>query len=526
MSRKTRIHSANGYLYPSTHKNLSPRHRYATVLVTGGHGFLVSPLSSYRLLPDLEKQGAHVAKRLYNDGTYFVIIIDVSPTAPIEGPICHEFIQGNLCDIATCIVAVRGVEWVLHFAANMGGMGTIHGDNGATMYGQNHTMTQNLLSAISLPNSSVTCFFYASSACVYPEALQTDGDVSLRETIVFDGGRIPEPQGLYGLEKLNSELLIAQFKKRLDIRIARFHNIYGPGGSWNNGREKAPAAFLRKARACRVIGEKYSATPTFEVWGDGTQCRSFLYIDDAVDAILKLLLSSCSTPINIGSDQAVSIQQLAELALRVAGARARFTYDGSKPVGVGSRNSNNELSRSDLSWTPKVSLEEGMSLTFEWIKAQADTYLAPNEQDSTRLRQSLRTLLLSKVVNLDAERLTFAVLLPVTSRGSSDPNDCLTNLRDFIQSNRSKTQPGATPILHRINLSDISYTLPLTRMITSSATTTKHIGRFLTLVSHQLRFTYMSTMFTPEAIFVGSGATVHVKPIRMAVTILFLWGTM
>lgn len=330
----------------------------------------------------------------------------------------------------------------------MGGMGTIHSDNGATIYGQNHTMTQNLLRAIDLPRADglATLFFYASSACVYPQALQTDKDASLRESVVFSEG-IPQPQGLYGLEKLNSELLLAQSNKTVDIRIARFHNIYGPGGAWNNGREKVPAAFLRKALACRYLAEKYGVTPDFEIWGDGAQRRSFLYIDDAVDAILKLLSSSYSKPVNIGSDHSVTIQQLAELALRYAGTNATFTYDGLRPIGVGNRNSNNELSKSVLDWAPSVSLEEGIAKTLGWLQAQVDAYLAPHEQDNVRLRRSLQNLLSSWLVSLDAERLTFAILLPVTSRGSPDPNDCLTNLHDFIQSLKETTWRDTHPSL-------------------------------------------------------------------------------
>ncbi|KAF9448767.1 NAD(P)-binding protein, partial [Macrolepiota fuliginosa MF-IS2] len=370
--------------------------------------------------------------------------VDVAPEPGINGPICHEFINGNLCDLSVCVTAVRGVDIVLHLAANMGGMGTIHDDNGTSIYEQNHTMTLNLLKATNVPDTTDTHFFYASSACVYPEALQTDCDVSLREADVFSEG-IPQPQSLYGLEKLNSELLLAQYTSKINIRIARFHNIFGPGGSWNNGREKAPAAFLRKALACRhLIGES-QPVPDFEIWGDGCQRRSFLFIDDAVDAIIKLLPSTCSTPVNIGSDNAVSIQELAELALRCAGARANFIYDNSKPVGVSARNSTNDVSRSALDWAPSTSLWEGMEKTCAWIQVEMDTYLAHHEKRGAHSYHLLQGLLESKLVSLEAEQLTFAILLPITSRGSTEPGACLSHLRNFVQSLKDTTWRDTHP---------------------------------------------------------------------------------
>lgn len=382
-----------------------------------------------------------MAKRLYDHGGYRVKIIDTTSIPPSSTKtVCHEFLHGNLCDLSTCIAAVRDATMILHFAANMGGMGTIHGDNDAEIYAQNHTMTQNILKAASLPGSTVTKFLLASSACVYPQMLQTDKDIALRESDVFTcDGSLPNPQGLYGLEKLNSELLVAQHADRFDVRIARFHNIYGPGGSWNNGREKAPAALLRKALVCRRMGDQSSNPQVFEIWGDGTQRRSFLFIDDAVEAILKLLFSSCSEPVNIGSDQAVTIQELAEIALRCTEARAEFTYDTTKPLGVASRNSNNEKALAVLAWRPSVSLQEGMRRTLEWIQTQLDDLVSENERRGFDQEETLATLFRSKVIDLVAERLTFAIILPITSRGLGDPNDCLDNLRSFCQTLKDTT---------------------------------------------------------------------------------------
>lgn len=384
-------------------------------------------------------KGSNIAKRLYDRGGYVVRIIDIESIPPTD-TICHEFLRGNLCDISTCIAAARGATMILHFAANMGGMGTIHGDNDAEIYAQNHTMTQNILKAASLPGSTVTRFFFASSACIYPQRLQNEEDVSLKESDVFAfDGSLPNPQGLYGLEKLNSELLVAQYADRFEVRIARFHNIYGPGGSWNNGREKAPAALLRKALACRRLSDRSLKPPSFEIWGDGTQRRSFLFIDDAVDALLKLLFSSCSEPVNIGSDQAVTIQELAEIALGSAEAQAEITYDANKPVGVASRNSNNEKALAVLDWRPSISLQEGMRRTSEWIQIQLDNLLSEDAQQSLHQEEILRTLLRSKVIDLAAERLTFAIILPITSRGLRNPNDCLVNLRSFCQTLKDTT---------------------------------------------------------------------------------------
>ncbi|KAF5348570.1 hypothetical protein D9756_009659 [Leucocoprinus leucothites] len=373
-----------------------------TILITGGYGFI----------------GSHVAKRLYDhsDGYHIRIIDLVSKPPPSMGTICHEFIQGNLCDLSTCIAAVKGAATILHFAANMGGMGTIHADNEAEIYAQNHTMTQNILKAASLPDSTVTKFFYASSACVYPEVLQSGKDISLRESDVFPSdGTIPRPQGLYGLEKLNSELLMAQYTEKFDIRIARFHNIYGPGGSWNNGREKAPAALLRKALVCRRLNESTQETFDFEIWGDGTQRRSFLFIDDAVDGILRLLSSSYSRPLNIGSDQAVTIRELAELALKCAGTQGPLAW----------------LRETQTTMSPRLS-SDGPVYSFGGRDEEDVAARFRGGQVSSGLRRS-------KVVDLEADRLTFAIILPITSRGLPNPNECLENLRKFIQSLQETT---------------------------------------------------------------------------------------
>jgi nucleoside-diphosphate-sugar epimerase/glycosyltransferase involved in cell wall biosynthesis len=348
-------------------------------------------------------------------------IVDREPTARIDGPLSHEFLQGNLCDATVCQRAVKGVDAVLHFAANMGGMGTIHEGNDFTLYEENHRMTTNLLKASI--HAGVKMFFFASSACVYPESLQGDtcDDIALAEADLWR--KDISPQGLYGLEKLDSELLLQQFKEQLQIRIARFHNVYGPGGVWFGGREKAPAAFLRKALALKSVNDPELS---FEIWGSGKQRRSFLYIDDAVDGVMALLKSNCCEPLNIGSDRAVSILQLAKVAIRVADLNletVQFSMDETKPVGVGSRNSDNRKVKEMIGWKPQIELEDGMELTGRWIADE----MKKNEMDP-------RQFIHSMTLHLDKEVKTFAIILPITSRGGPSPDACLENLKTFARS--------------------------------------------------------------------------------------------
>ncbi|CAA7262409.1 unnamed protein product [Cyclocybe aegerita] len=386
------------------------------VLITGGHGFL----------------GSHLARRLQTVGPYRIRIADIAHNLSNDGPICHEFIRGDLTEPNVCRAAVQDFDIVFHFAANMGCMGTIHDENDFILYAQNHSMTTNLLRACL--DAKVRQFIYASSACVYPEALQTDisNDVSLHEDNVW-ANTPPKPQGLYGLEKLISEILLSQLASKMDVRIVRFHNVFGPGGAWNDGREKAPAAMLRKAVALQLLGNEDAA---FEVWGSGQQRRSFLFVDDAIDGVLKLLDSSNSAlqVFNIGSDSAVSIQELAEIALAQVGldpSAVTFSYDQSKPVCVASRNSNNERSSSLLGWRPTISLKDGMRHTEAWGRGEVVKFLQVSGDSHTIL---LRQMLESKVLHLQPTDIIFAILLPITSRGGNDPNDCLHNLRKFAAS--------------------------------------------------------------------------------------------
>ncbi|KAJ7784529.1 NAD-dependent epimerase/dehydratase [Mycena metata] len=391
------------------------------ILVTGGNGFI----------------GSHLVQRfLARDNR--VRVVDIAAKSSLEIEPCPrlEILVGSLLEKRVCFAAVKGVHTVLHLAANMGGMGAIHCDNDFKIYEENHNMTLNLLPAAAA--AGVKQFLYASSACVYPESLQdsSENDVSLREGDVWKNPL--GTQGLYGLEKLTTEMLLAQQKSPMTVFIPRFHNVYGPGGAWNNGREKAPAAMLRKAIATKLL-DSTSPSP-FEIWGDGKQRRSFLWIGDCVDAVLRLLASDCSDPVNVGSAAAVSIETLAEIALKSAGTnaeRVRFEYDGSddKLVGVQSRNSNNEFSKQVLNWEPKTPLEVGMRHTGEWIESQMGKVLDIRGVEAARLKESFLTRCLkSKIINFSSGEPIFAILLPVTSRGSSNENDCLANLASFCAS--------------------------------------------------------------------------------------------
>ena len=326
---------------------------------------------------------------------------------------------------------------MLHFAANMGGMGTIHEGNELQIYLENHLMTMNLLNAS--VEAGVKHFFFASSACVYPGNLQSNerGSVSLRESNVYP----PDPQGLYGTEKLNAEQFLRSLKNNMLIQIARFHNVFGPRGAWNNGREKAPAAMLRKAFVAATLHRDHGVElPKFEVWGSGNQGRSFLFIDDAVDGVISLLKSKYQQPVNIGSDRLVTIRDLANIALRCAASppvEFRHTspndhLSGVNTVGVASRNSNNELVKEKLGWSPKKSLEDGMKATGDWIDGELRklTDRLPREKQFPTL-QELET---SHVVDLTNDFTHFAILLPVTSRGSHSQETCLKNLTRFARS--------------------------------------------------------------------------------------------
>lgn len=306
-------------------------------LVTGGAGFLVrlnNPLMTrLSVIDHTHTKGSHIADRLHSQGAYVRKADTVHAPEQLESSGCSEYFCGNLRDLAFCDMIMQNVHTVIHMAANMGGMGAIHEKNDFIIYRENHAMTVNVLETAL--KHGVHRFLYASSACVYPATLQSSSDniVRLREAHVWNN-LPPSPQGLYGLEKLEGEMLLQQCLGKLDIKIARFHNVYGPGGTWHGGREKAPAAFARKAIAIKLSPEK---NLHFEIWGDGSQRRSFLYISDAVEAVLRLLDKKGFKILNIGSEGDVTMQELACLALDctdLPSDKVAFRHDLSKPVGV------------------------------------------------------------------------------------------------------------------------------------------------------------------------------------------------
>ncbi len=255
---------------------------------------------------------------------------------------------------------VEGCEHVFNLAADMGGMGFIQSNHSVIMY--NNTMISfNIMEAARQAN--VARLFYASSACIYPEGKQLDTEVEgggLKE----DDAWPAQPQDAYGLEKLASEELCIHYNKDFDIecRIGRFHNIYGPYGTWKGGREKAPAAFCRK-----VI----TATGEVEMWGDGKQTRSFTFIDDCVEGILRITKSDYRMPLNCGSDEMVSMNDMMTTIMGFDGNNKSIKHIPG-PEGVRGRNSDNKLILEKLGWAPSIKLEDGLRVTYSWIKSQVE----------------------------------------------------------------------------------------------------------------------------------------------------------
>jgi len=260
--------------------------------------------------------------------------------------------------MADCMKACEGMDWVFNYAADMGGMGFIQSNHATILY--NNTMISFNMVEAARRSGTVKRFYYSSSACIYPEHKQLD---PLNPGLKEDDAWPAYPQDAYGLEKLVSEELCKYYGidfPEIDFRVARFHNIYGPHGTWKDGREKAPAAFSRKA----IVSKE-----SFEMWGDGLQTRSFCYIDDCVDGILKLFHSNVKEPMNIGSEEMISMNDLARMVLEFAGKNISIHHIPG-PEGVRGRNSNNDKCRELLNWEPKISLREGLKRTFDWINGE------------------------------------------------------------------------------------------------------------------------------------------------------------
>ena len=307
--------------------------------------------------------GNHMVNRLKSENEN-VIGVDIKNTEFSESQ-ANEFIIGDLTnfEFVNNLLSSHEFTEIYQYAADMGGAGYIFtGENDADVMHNSSLINLNVLkTTVEHQDTSKVKIFYSSSACIYPENLQLEAkDVSLRENDAYPAN----PDSEYGWEKLFSERMYLAFSKNynLNVRIARFHNIYGPLGTWNNGKEKVPAAICRKVAEASNPGE-------IEIWGDGKQTRSFLYIDDNIEATRRLMESDYNLPINIGSEEMVSINELVQIVTEISKKNISVKHiDG--PQGPRGRNSDNDLIRKVLSWDYTYSLREGLELTYSWIQQQ------------------------------------------------------------------------------------------------------------------------------------------------------------
>ncbi len=317
------------------------------IVVLGGGGFIGGHLSKR-----LKELGCHVRSVDIKNHEYFE-----------ESEFCNEFFLGDLRDpkfVSDVLTLPNGESFdeVYQLAADMGGAGYINtGDNDAEVVHNSMMINLNVLNIGTKLKAKK--FFFASSACVYNEHNQLNPDTPICE----ESSAYPAyPDSEYGWEKLFSERLYSTFKRNygVDVRIGRFHNVFGPYGTYDGGKEKAPAAVCRKVAKCDDGG-------TIEIWGDGKQTRSFLYVDECIDAVLKLMESDFDKPINIGSEEMVSINDLAKLVIGISGKNIQIKNIPG-PQGVRGRNSDNRLIKTVLNWEPTQSLSDGLFKTYKWIK--------------------------------------------------------------------------------------------------------------------------------------------------------------
>jgi len=315
------------------------------VVVTGGGGFI----------------GGHLVGRLLEEGVGKVRSVDIKPLT--EWYQVHEKVENVVADLkdkSNCEMVCDGAVDVYQLAADMGGMGFIENNKALCMLSV-LTNTHMLQAAQA---QGVQRFFYSSSACVYAEDKQTEENVTaLKETDAYPA----MPEDGYGWEKLFSERMCRHFREDygLSTRVARFHNVYGPEGTWDGGREKAPAAVCRK-----VIHAKATGDHRIEIWGDGNQTRSFMYIDDCLKGVRMIMDGDYIDPINLGSNELVTINQLVDIVEEIAGIQLERSYNLNAPKGVNGRNSDNTLIQQRFGWEPGIRLRYGMERTYNWIVRQ------------------------------------------------------------------------------------------------------------------------------------------------------------
>jgi nucleoside-diphosphate-sugar epimerase len=315
------------------------------IVVGGGGGFI----------------GAHLVAHLVGEGYENVRSVDNKPIGQWhQRPPDAEYIEADLRQIDVCQRVTEGAAVVFNLAADMGGMGFIE-------YHKADCMLSVLISThmlMAARDNGARRFFYASSACVYNAEKQESAEVTaLKEPDAYPA----LPEDGYGWEKLFSERMARHFDDEFGLatRVARYHNVYGPWGTWDGGREKAPAAICRKVALAKLSGGN-----EIEIWGDGEQTRSFMFIEDCVEGTLRLTESEFSQPVNLGSSRLVSINTLVDIVEGIAGVKLKRVYNHGAPKGVRGRNSDNTLIREALGWEPSITLEDGLERTYAWIHDQ------------------------------------------------------------------------------------------------------------------------------------------------------------
>jgi GDP-D-mannose 3', 5'-epimerase len=305
--------------------------------------------------------GGHLVQALVKQGDRPVRAVDIRPVDEWQQLSSEaENLQLDLSEKTACDRALYGASEVYNLAADMGGMGFITNNKALCML----SVLINTHLLMAAEKYEVQRFFYSSSACIYPVHRQTSPNViALKESDAYPA----MPEDGYGWEKLFGERMCHHFSEDFGLitRVARYHNVYGPYGTYMGGREKAPAAICRK-----VIEAKLSGVHEIEIWGDGTQTRSFMYIDDCVQGTLALMASPVVEPLNIGSSQLVTINQLVDIVEDIAQIKLKRTYNLSAPKGVNGRNSDNTLIQQKLGWQPSIRLETGMEKTYRWVYEQ------------------------------------------------------------------------------------------------------------------------------------------------------------